>query len=243
MNNWQIDYKTIIINNKNVASFCLLPGVRGWCNSGDHKITIYRYVIGNDLVLPAHEIDKLRTKIFNLHKSEPVFLAHEKHHAQNHDNKVEPVDIANNIYEYMGLRCMEEASAYAAGNLVTIPKSELCALKAAIKGTEEFFKKKEFYMNQYERYLYSSVVFFDTDKPAHKMVQKGGIGIFKESYSDEFNAALSAYFTFDGYALFQDRTIRHTPEWAQLCENSHKIKSFCVERATIIANEVLKRSM
>ncbi len=241
MNDWKIEYKTVIINNKNATSFGLLPGVRGVCSYGKRVITVYRYEISQDLVLPMSDIGRIKAVINKSRNSEPEFLAHEKHHAQNNDAIGNYMNVVKNIYEYLALRCMDEASAYTANNMISMPKNKIGVVRAAIKGTEDLLNRTEFYFADYEKYLYSNIIFFNPDKPTHSMLQNNGMKIFEESYSDSFYAALSAYFTFDGYKLFEDASIRNLQEWACLRNNIQKIRSVCSGRASLISNEIKKR--
>ncbi|MBR0212915.1 MAG: hypothetical protein IJQ55_04890 [Alphaproteobacteria bacterium] len=237
MDDYKIEYKTVVINNKNMASFYCLPGMRGKCSSANHVITIYKYEISPDLVLSKQDIDKLRAKISRWNRKEPEILAHEKQHAKN-AVAASPWKTPKNIYEFIGLYCMDEASARSAENLIVKPKNKIDILNAAIKGTEDFLKRKDFYLNHFENALYSNIVCFNPCKPAHPIVRNNSLNMFKESYSTEFYDALSAYFTFYGYELLKDTSIKQTPEWSKFCANVKQIKSACMSHAKAIADQI-----
>ena len=235
-----IEYKTVVINKDNAGSFSLLPGVRGVYRGQDNKIVIYRYSISDDI--PESLRTTICQKVKKLYHYEPIILAHEKHHAQNRQTIGAIQNIAKNIYEYIGLHALDEASAFSAGALHGKPHAPKHVLRAAIDGTEEFLSKTSFYFSKLEHYLLSSVVCFDTKKTTHVMIRKYGDKIFNQDFSSDFQKALSAYFTFDGYALFKDKQLYGTPQWQQLVTNIQKIKALCIERASIIANEVLNNN-
>ena len=243
MSNWQLEYKTITIDKTNVSGFLLLPGVRGKCCPADKKIVVYRYKISPVLYgLSLDVVDKVKARILKLQKSEPVFIPHEKHHSKNADSVGDALDVlalSKNIYEYLGLRCMEEASAFVAGDILCVPNGQNRILKAAVMGTDEFLHKYDLYMNIYTNHLYSSVVCFNLEKPTNKMVRENGMRVFEESYSKDFHNALSAYFTFGNYQFLNDKSIKNTPEYAQFRANVQKIKSIVKTRADTIKNSVL----
>ena len=237
MDNYKIEYETVSINNKNMVSFYCLPGVRGRCRPANHVIIIYKYEISPDLVLPEKDIAKLKAKISRLNSMEQQFLAHEKQHAKN-ETAASPWTTPTNIYEFMGLYCMDEVSARTAENFITKPKNKIYVLNAAVKGTEDFLNRKDLYLYHFEDALYSNVVCFNPYKPAHPIVQNNSLNMFKESYSTKFYDAISAYFTFYGYELLKDTSIKQTPEWSKFCANVKQIKSACSSHAKVIADQI-----
>ena len=232
-----IEYKTIIINEKNIQAFRMLPGVRGMYLSDSHKIIIYRYTIAQNLLLAKDDI--AHKKIAEIKREEPMVLAHEKHHAQNRTKGGPISKRANNIYEYISLCCMDEASAFTAGKLYEQKiKTNKTVLQAAIDGTNEFLSKSERYLNEYSHVLLHDIVAFNNEKPTSSMIKRNGVKFFEETFSKKFSATLSAYFTFHGYSLLKDTTLHKTPEWEQFKANVQKIKTACINHASVIKNMI-----
>ena len=232
-----IEYKTIIINEENIQAFRMLPGVRGQYISNNHKIIIYRYTIASNLILPQN--DNAYKKIAEIKHKEPMVLAHEMQHAQNR-MKSEPITtISNNIYEYIALRCMDEASAFTAGILSGQRiKTNNAVLQAAIDGTNEFLAKKEFYLTRFASVIMNDVVSFNSEKPTSSMIKRNGAKFFEQNFSTNFRATLSTYFTFNGYCLLNDSALHTTKEWQIFRNNVKEIKTACINRASAIANTI-----
>ena len=233
-----IEYKTIIINKKNIDAFRMLPGVRGRYISKEHKILIYRYSVSPDLSLSPN--DTVFSKIREIRATEPCVLAHEEQHAQNHTTVGSISKCAKNIYEYISLLCMDEASAFTAGILQSkqSPKTTTDVLNAAITGTKEFLQKQDYYLTKYAQFLLTDVVSFNAEKSTSNMIKKNGTKFFDYGFSNEFHCAISKYFTFYDYSLFKDSELKKTKEWQQLVVNIKKIKTACVNRATTITNMI-----
>ena len=235
----KIEYKTVFINQNNVKAFLLLPGVRGICHDIDNRIVIYKYTICDDL-FESPKYNDIRIKVAKLQNMEQIFLAHELHHAQNNSTVGVKTKIANNIYEFMGMCCMDEASAFSAGALHGLPKTGEYTLLAAIQGTNEFLERQDIYLNKFKNFLYSSVVSFDASKPTHRIIEKHGAKFFEKNYSYNFHSAISAYFTFDGFALGQDEQLRQTPQWQQFRNNVKKIQKLSEHQASTITEQLQK---
>ena len=222
-----IEYKTIIINKKNIDAFRMLPGVRGRYISKEHKILIYRYSVSPDLSLSPN--DTVFSKIREIRASEPCVLAQEEQHAQNHTTVGSISKCAKNIYEYISLLCMDEASAFTAGILQS---------KQSPKTTTEFLQKQDYYLTKYAQFLLTDVVSFNAEKSTSNMIKKNGTKFFDYGFSNEFHCAISKYFTFYDYSLFKDSELKKTKEWQQLVVNIKKIKTAFFNRATTITNMI-----
>ncbi len=240
----KIIYKDIVINHSNIDAFRMLRGIRGRFHPDDNTITIYKYKLSADLHLRLPADDIAITKIKKLAELEPIILRHEKHHAQNYASVGDPLLHSHNIYEYIGLRCLDEVSAYSAQHLAPNETSTSAILSAILDGFKYFKDVQHMYFSNFYNYSIQNIASFSNRTDANSVIRINGKKYFEQKFTPDFQRALCKYFKFNGVAVFSKQQL--TPDVMQsklyrdTCNQFQELKKSCIECANNIVATTIR---
>ncbi len=238
MQSVKIIYKNIVINQNNIDAFRMLRGIRGRFHPDDNTITIYRYKLSADLHLRLPANDVAITKIKKLKELEPIILCHEKHHAQNYASVGDPLLHSHNIYEYIGLRCLDEVSAYSAQHLLPNETSTPAILSAILDGFKRFQDVQHMYFSNFYNYSIQHIASFSNRTDSNSVIRINGKKYFEQNFTPDFQRALCKYFKFNGVTVFSKQRMTQDVIQSKLYHDVYnqfqELKKSCIECANNI---------
>lgn len=228
----KIVYRTVTLNGKNIAPFLRIHKKETYDANRNH-IILYNYIIGKDL--DPKQVKRAKSIIKGIELDRPCTIAHERHHWQNRVLVPDPSEFANNnYYQETYLYCLDEISAFTAGEFYSCPplfENGACAetIAIAMHASVSYFIEGPgctHYIHNIIKFMRNSIL---DDLKQSNITLTDLINLQRNfhnnpdaMFNDRFQDAVKKYFTFDGYSIMNEKlsgqTLKMLDSIQNMCE-------------------------